>query len=53
MLLYRKRSYDDIVDKDENFLKPLKKMLQMKDITVFLDNLYYLKELGSGAYCKV
>ena len=36
MLLYRKRSYDDIVDKDENFLKPLKKMLQMKDIKVSL-----------------
>ena len=48
-----KESYDDIVDKDEIFLKPLKKMLQMKDITVTLDNLYYLKELGSGAYGKV
>ena len=31
-----KESYDDIIDKDENFLKPLKKMLKMKDITVSL-----------------
>ena len=48
-----KENYDDIVDKDEIFLKPLKKMLQMKDITMSLDNLYYLKDLGCGAYGKV
>ena len=48
-----KENYDDIVDKDEIFLKPLKKMLQMKDITISLDNLYYLKDLGCGAYGKV
>ena len=28
-------------------------MLQMKDITMSLDNLYYLKDLGCGAYGKV
>ena len=45
-----KDNYDEIVGFD-SLLNPIN--LHMKDITITLDNLYYIRDLGSGAYGKV
>ncbi len=45
-----KEKYDEIVGLD-NLFNPLN--IHMKDITMTLDHLYYIKDLGSGAYGKV
>jgi cGMP-dependent protein kinase len=44
-----KDAYDEVMENS----KPLQKILVLKDITVTLDQLYYLKELGYGTYGKV
>ncbi len=46
----KKECYDKIVGLD-NIFNHLN--FKMKDITMTLDNLYYIKDLGSGAYGKV
>ena len=46
----KKENYDKIVGLD-NIFNHLN--FRMKDITMTLDNLYYIKDLGSGAYGKV
>lgn len=48
-----KEVYDEIVDNDNNLINPLKNLIVMKDITITLESLYYVKELGSGSYGKV
>ena len=45
-----KEKYDEIVGLD-NLFNPLN--IHIKDITMTLDHLYYIKDLGSGAYGKV
>lgn len=46
-----KELYDELFDCE--ILQPFKSILNVKDITVTLDQLYYIKELGQGSYGKV
>lgn len=46
-----KTHFDEIID-SELLLRPFNKIL-FKDITIALDQLYYVKELGQGSYGKV
>ena len=46
-----KESYNDIIDC--SVLKPYNNLLNFKDITVSLEQLYYIKDLGQGSYGKV
>lgn len=40
-------SFEEVIDND--MLKPLQKILILKDITIALEHLYYIKELGYGS----
>lgn len=46
-----KQVFDDAIDYE--ILKPYNKILMLKDITIALDQLYYIKDLGQGSYGKV
>lgn len=46
-----KDSYNDIIDC--SVLKPYNNLLNFKDITVSLEQLFYIKDLGQGSYGKV
>lgn len=48
-----KEIYEEIVDNDNQVLKPLKQLLVMNDLTISLENLYFIREIGCGAYGKV
>lgn len=48
-----KETYEEIVENDNQVLNPLKKLLVMNDVTISLESLYYIRELGCGAYGKV
>ena len=48
-----KEDYDNIIDEDDIISQPLRKILEVKELKTSLDNLYYLQDLGSGAYGKV
>ena len=48
-----KKIYEDLVDIENPIFKTLKKMLVLNDVTISLDSLYYVKEIGSGSYGKV
>ena len=48
-----KEDYENIIDDDDIISKPLRKILEVKELKTSLDNLYYLQDLGSGAYGKV
>ena len=48
-----KETYEEIVENDNQVLNPVKKLLVMNDVTISLENLYYIRELGCGAYGKV
>ena len=46
-----KQVFEDTIDCE--ILKPFNKMLMLKDITIALDQLYYIKDLGQGSSGKV
>ena len=48
-----KEDYENIIDEEDFISKPLIKILEVKELKTSLDNLYYLQDLGSGAYGKV
>ena len=48
-----KKIFEDFVDKENPLLKSLKKMLVLNDVTISLDSLYYVKDIGFGSYGKV
>ena len=48
-----KKIYEEIVDKENPLFKTLKKILMLNDITISLDSLFYVKDIGSGSYGKV
>ena len=48
-----KKIFEDLVDKENPLFKSLKQMLVLNDVTISLDSLYYVKEIGSGSYGKV
>lgn len=46
-----KDAYEEIID--SSIEKPIHSVMVLKDITIQIDQLYYLKELGYGSYGKV
>ena len=50
--IIEKESYEQLFDDNELF-QPLKKMLFLKDLTISLDSLYYIRDIGRGAYGNV
>jgi cGMP-dependent protein kinase len=46
-----KEIFDEIID--SSLFKPLEKIFVLKDITITLDNLHFVKELGVGSHGKV
>ena len=48
-----KKIFEDFVDKENPLYKSLKQMLVLNDVTISLDSLYYVKDIGSGSYGKV
>ena len=47
-----KDTYNDIVNKSDFFLN-LRKMINLNDVNITLENLYYITDLGSGSYGQV
>ena len=51
--ILEKETYEEIIENDNQVLEPLKQLLVMNELTLSLDNLFFIKELGCGAYGKV
>ncbi len=50
--LIEKENYEKILEEDELF-QHLKKMLVLKDLTISLDSLFFVRDIGFGSYGKV
>ena len=48
-----KKKYEEIVDKENPLFQTLKKLIVINDITINLNSLYYVKDIGRGSYGKV
>ena len=51
-LIIEKENYEKILEEDELF-QHLKKMLVLKDLTISLDSLFFVRDVGFGSYGKV
>ena len=51
-LIIEKETYEKILEEDELF-QSIKKMLFLKDLTISLDSLFFVRDIGSGSYGKV
>jgi len=48
-----KETYEEVCDKNNLVLLPVKKIMTIADPSLYLNDLYYVKELGYGSYGKV